>query len=516
MDSDKKHLLLGFAIGSLSMLAANVIAKKFFPEKVQVLEEFIEDDNIDEDSIKRILVCGSGMMVPGLVSFLVRNKRNLITIASNILEDAEAIVRQYPARCSATLLDVNDHKDTTDLVKAHDIVISYVPPFLHPKIFKACIDAERNLVTASYISPEMLSFDEEAKSKGLLFLNECGLDPGIDIMSTMKVKDEVERAGGKIIKYESWCGGLPSAEDADNPLSYKFSWDPKAVFNTSKNSARFMKDGEVVDIEAHHLLNKGTENKPYLKSLSLEGYPNRDSLTFKEAFGFKDAKTFVRGTLRYGGFGVIMEALHQIGFTDSHTQLDHSKIKTVRDLAESLAEGNEANTEGLEDLFKKVKIINVEDKVLISKLLQKVSNKEDSWAIVNSWKYFELLNDSYPVTEAQKTPLDVLSAISLKKMSYQHGERDLVIMKHIFEIETADGKIEELHSTMMASGDKIGSGGLSVMAKTVGYTTGVAVNLILDGKITTTGVWSPKTEDFYGKILPELEKDGIKVTEEYQ
>lgn len=314
----------------------------------------------------------------------------------------------------------------------------------------------------------MAKYHDKVVEKGLIFLNECGLDPGIDIMSTMKVKDEVEREGGKIVKYESWCGGLPSAEDADNPLSYKFSWDPKAVFKTSKNSAKFLKDGEVVNLEPDELLEAGTKVKEYMKSMNLEGYPNRDSLTFRDAFGFKDAKTFIRGTLRYGGFGIIMQALHQIGFTDPHLQIDHSKVKSFRDLAEFLAEGYVADLTGLDDVFDKSNITDEDDKKLISRLIQKITDRKNLYSIVSSWKFFELLNPNRLITKHMKTPLDVLSVVSLEKMSYEEGERDLVVMKHLFEIERKNGKIDRLHATMIASGDKIGSGGLSIMAKTVG------------------------------------------------
>lgn len=172
MDSNKKHLFAGMAIGAITMLALNSLMSRWCPGTTKAIEEAIENNDVAEAEIKRILVCGSGMMVPGIVSYLTRNKRNLITIASNIIEDAEAIAKSFPAKAAATLLDVNDHDATVTLIKAHDIVVSYVPPFLHPKIFKACIDARKNLVTASYISAEMLSYHEEAQKHGLLFLNE--------------------------------------------------------------------------------------------------------------------------------------------------------------------------------------------------------------------------------------------------------------------------------------------------------------------------------------------------------
>jgi saccharopine dehydrogenase-like NADP-dependent oxidoreductase len=462
MDSENKKLYMGIAIGSASALVLGYLFSRYS------LRGAAHANALQKEEHHKILVCGSGMMVPGLVSYLMRKKENEITIASNILEDARKIASHYPKRCNSCLLDVNDLEATTELVKQHDIVISYIPPFLHTKIFDACLEAGVNCVTASYISEEMLNYNDQVVKKGLIFLNECGLDPGIDIMSTMKVKDEVEKEGGKIIKYESWCGGLPSAEDADNPLSYKFSWDPKAVFKTSKNSAKFLKDGEVVHLEPDELLEAGTKVKEYMKSMNLEGYPNRDSLSFREAFGFKDAKTFIRGTLRYGGFGIIMQALHQIGLTDAHIQIDHSKVKSFRDLTEFLAEGFVADLTGLDDVFAKSNITDENDKKLISRLIQKISDKNNLYSIVSSWKFFELLNPNRTISKHMKTPLDVLSVISLEKMSYEEGERDLVIMKHLFEIERRSGKIEHLHSTMMASGDKIGSGGLSIMAKTVG------------------------------------------------
>ena len=69
-------------------------------------------------------------------------------------------------------------------------MISFIPPWMHMKVLKPCLKAGVNVATSSYISPDMLSIDEEVKSKGLVFLNECGLDPGIDIMGTMKVVHE--------------------------------------------------------------------------------------------------------------------------------------------------------------------------------------------------------------------------------------------------------------------------------------------------------------------------------------
>ena len=96
------------------------------------------------------------------------------------------------------------------LVDKADIVVSYIPAVLHVHVAKQCLLSKKNLVTASYVSQGMRELNDEAVKNGLIFLNELGLDPGIDHMSTMKVINEVVAEGGKILEYESWCGGLPS------------------------------------------------------------------------------------------------------------------------------------------------------------------------------------------------------------------------------------------------------------------------------------------------------------------
>ena len=154
-------------------------------------------------------------------------------------------------------------------------------------IAKACLKLGKHLTTSSYISPEMLALDNDVKAKGLIFLNEVGLDPGIDIMSTLKVLHEAKEHGWKIVSYESYCGGLPVAEQADNPLGYKFSWNPGAGIKASKNKATYLKDGKVIDNPDNSTIQKMEVEEP-LKvvedrddisvAMKLEVYPNRDSL----------------------------------------------------------------------------------------------------------------------------------------------------------------------------------------------------------------------------------------------
>ena len=257
------------------------------------------------------------MMTKTLIKQLLSYGDTKITIASNMLNEAKALVAMDPKNLAAVFLDVTDLKAVEDLVRAHTHVISFIPPWMHLPIMKVCLKVGRNMSTSSYVSPQMMELHKEAQEKGLVFLMECGLDPGIDIMGTMKVVHDARDAGFKVYSYESYCGGLPVAEQADNPLGYKFSWNPGAAIKASRNTAIFKKDGKRVVTNAPL---KWAENRDdFSVSMKLETYPNRNSLDFMDKFGMQDCETFIRGTIRFTGFSTIISAFHDIGLTsDDH------------------------------------------------------------------------------------------------------------------------------------------------------------------------------------------------------
>lgn len=215
-----------------------------------------------------------------------------------------------------------------DLIKQHSLVISFIPPWLHMHVLRPALEAGVNVVTSSYVSPDMESIHEQAKQKGLIFLNECGLDPGLDIMGTMKIVHEAQKNGHRVVGYESYCGGIPVAEQADNPLGYKFSWNPGASIKASRNVATFMRDGKRV--VSHEPLKEVKPVDDVSIAMRLEVFPNRDSTVFLSKFGMEDAKTFIRGTIRYQGFSAVISAFHDIGITSD--DLCPAEVKTIRDL----------------------------------------------------------------------------------------------------------------------------------------------------------------------------------------
>jgi len=213
-------------------------------------------------------------------------------------------------------------------VTGKNLVISFIPPWMHMKVLPVCVRVGVNVTTSSYISPEMLTLDEEAKQKGLVILNECGLDPGIDILGTMKVVHEAQAAGHKIVSYESYCGGIPVAEQADNPLGYKFSWNPGASIKASKNTAIFMKDGQ--RIVTNEPLKHVENHDDVSVAMKLEAYPNRDSTVFMDRMGMSNCHTFIRGTYRFEGFSSIISCFHDVGLTSDDPVGEG--VKTLKEL----------------------------------------------------------------------------------------------------------------------------------------------------------------------------------------
>lgn len=196
-------------------------------------------------------------------------------------------------------MDVLKNQDTLDsLIQESDLVISLLPYTLHASIAEKCIQHGRNMVTASYISPEMKLLHTRAQEAGITILNECGLDPGIDHLLAMECFDQIKSNGGKITSFQSFCGGLPAPENADNPLAYKFSWNPRGVIANTLSGAKWLENGDVKELQPGGALMESPVKVDFLKGLNLEGYPNRDSLIYRDVYKISNASTILRGTLR--------------------------------------------------------------------------------------------------------------------------------------------------------------------------------------------------------------------------
>lgn len=386
----------------------------------------------------------------------------------------------------------NDEALDAEMEKV-DLAISLIPYTFHATVIKSAIRKKKNVVTTSYVSPAMMELDAQCKEAGITVLNEIGVDPGVDHLWAVKTIHEVHEAGGKIVSFKSFCGGLPAPEASDNPLGYKFSWSSRGVLLALRNTAKFYQDGQTVEYSGPELM---ASAKPYFiyPGFAFVAYGNRDSTPFAERYNIPEAKTLVRGTLRYQGFPQFIKALVDIGFLSEEK---HDFLNTPITWAEATSKILGASSHTEQDL----------QWAISSKT--KFSDNEEKDRIISGLKWIGIFSDEKITPRG--TPLDTLCATLEEKCQYGPDERDMVMLQHKFSIEWADGKTETRTSTLVDYGDPKG---YSSMAKLVGVPCAVACQQVMSGKISKKGILAPVTWDLAEPLLVELkEKYGIELIE---
>jgi saccharopine dehydrogenase-like NADP-dependent oxidoreductase len=439
----------------------------------------------DSSTKKKILVFGAGLVSKPGVRYLLGNKNLIVTVASRTVSKAEKLVEGFDNGIAQQIL-VDNVEAVEELIKENDIIISLLPWVHHLKVANLCLKHNKHMATTSYVSEGMKKLDEEAKSKGILFLNEIGVDPGIDHMSAMKIIDEVHDEGGKIVHFYSYCGGLPAPEANDNPYGYKFSWSPKGVVLASGNPAKYLENGEIVEIVGKDLfLNKRLDEIEDLGTF--EVYPNRDSMPYQELYGLEEAQTVMRGTYRNIGWCDTLKKIVDLGLIDESPK-DNLKGITYKQMMAALLGASE-NDDVAEKTAAKVGLA-----------------KDDE--VIKRLEWLGLFSDE-PVPDHDNY-LDILSDRLQEKLYYEKGERDMLILRHKFIVENKDKSRDMITSTMVDFG--IPNGDTS-MARTVSLPLAIGVKLMAEGKINLTGVHIPKIKEVYDPVLEELEKLNIKMEE---
>ncbi|MBC8215181.1 MAG: saccharopine dehydrogenase NADP-binding domain-containing protein [Candidatus Marinimicrobia bacterium] len=433
--------------------------------------------------MKNILVLGAGLVSRPGVRYMLEQDNLFVTVASRTVSKAEALVEGYN-NGKAIELNVNNADELVALIKSHDIVISLLPWIHHVKVAELCLEHNTHMATTSYVSEGMNAINQEVKDKGLLFLNEIGVDPGIDHMSAMKIIDEIHDEGGKILHFYSYCGGLPAPDDNDNPFGYKFSWSPKGVVLASRNSAKFLENGDVVDIEGKNLfLNSREENVEGLGMYEI--YPNRDSLPYKDIYGLKDALTVMRGTYRNLGWCRTLKAIVDIGLVDD-TVRPELCCKSYKAVMETLI----GKSDNLKHATANKLNINIDSDV------------------IERFEWLGLFSDD--VAPNRDNYLDILSDLLQEKLFFKEGEKDMIILQHKFTVENKDGSQDFITSTLIDYGIPHGD---SSMARTVSLPLAIGVTMMANGKINLTGVQIPNMKEIYEPVLDELENLNIKMVE---
>jgi len=428
--------------------------------------------------MKKVLVLGAGMVVKPIVHHLLDSQIE-VSLASRTKAKADKVLEGY-SRGTALSWNIDQTDLLDELIQTHDLVVSLLPFEHHVTVAQRCIALGKNMLTTSYVSPEMKALDARAREAGIIILNEIGVDPGYDHMTAMEIIDKVHEEGGKVDSFYSLCGALCAPEVSANPFRYKFSWSPKGVVMASNNGARYLKNGQEVKLDTSEIFSKPLEIEfPQVEKMHV--YPNRDSLPYIELYGIPEVKTMYRGTFRYKGWCAALDLLKALHLT-SYEELD-LKGKTFAQLT---AELNNFHSESLrEEIKEKFKL-----------------KDNDPGLLAIEW--LGVLDHS-PLHLEKGSPFDLTSDLMIEKMMMKEDERDMVIMQHIFQVTRSNGKIETLVARMLDYGNR----SYTSIARTVALPAAIAVILILEGKIEDKGVHIPTKKSIYKPVLKELAKMGI-------
>jgi saccharopine dehydrogenase (NADP+, L-glutamate forming)/spermidine synthase len=433
--------------------------------------------------MKNVLCLGAGLVARPYAQYLC-NKGFHVMVASRTKKKAVSLVEGCE---SAEAIEFNiktDDKQLEELIQKADLACSLLPYTYHTKAAEVAIKHKTPFCTTSYISEEMKSLDEKARKAGILLLNECGVDPGIDHMSAMKIIDEVHDNNGKIVSFTSFTGGLPAPDANNNPFGYKLSWSPRGVLLAGRNDAHFLRDGKEVRIPGPELF----DNYKIMKVPGMgefEGYPNRDSMSFIDYYNIQETKTMLRGTFRNTGWCKTLKTIADLGLLEIEERSFNGM--TYADLMKEIVQDN-AN--------------NIIDSVA------KHINLESDDPVIKRLEWLGLFNNN-PIPDGINTRLDSLCYLFEEKLQYSPGERDMIVMHHEFIVDYPDRQ-------SMITSTKIDYGipnGDSSMSRTVALPVAIASRMILEGEITLTGVHRPTMPELYNPILRELEQLGISLEE---
>ncbi|MBS2099483.1 saccharopine dehydrogenase family protein [Carboxylicivirga linearis] len=440
--------------------------------------------------MQHILIIGAGRSAIALINYLETYATDNQWQVTVVDKDISHIHDQVSSETNIIRLDLFDAARLVKEVRNSNVVVSLLPARLHSVVAKVCVDEGKSLFTASYESEEIKKLEPEVKEKGLLFLNETGLDPGIDHMSAMQILDRIKDKGYDLKAFESFTGGLVAPDSDNNPWHYKFSWNPRNVVVAGQGgTAKFIQEGKYKYIPYNRLFRRTEliEIEGYGK---FEGYANRDSLKYIERYNLQGIPTIYRGTLRRPGFCRAWNVFVQLGITDDSYEMMLKDGMTYRDFINSFLYYHPSDS-------------------VDTKLYHYMHIDQDS-DIIEKLDWLEILNDK-PIGLKKATPAQVLEKLLTEKWVLQPDEKDMVVMWHKF-LYRVDGEEKDtcLTSSLVVEGQ---NNIRTAMAKTVGLPLAIAVRLYLEGKIKLTGVHIPTIKEIYEPVLKELKEYGVNFQE---
>jgi saccharopine dehydrogenase-like NADP-dependent oxidoreductase len=430
--------------------------------------------------MRNILILGAGKSSVALIDYLVEHaaQQQWQLVVADITPEQALQKTKHRPNTTANGFDINNDFARKKMIAAADIVISMLPASMHYTIALDCLELKKNLVTPSYISAQMQQLSDDVAKCGLVFMNEVGLDPGIDHMSAMQLLDKLKSDGCNILGFESHCGGLIAPESDTNPWHYKFTWNPRNVILAGQGDTgiHYLSDGKQVDLRYESLFGSARKFivEPYGE---FETYPNRDSLKYKLEYGLGDIQTLYRGTLRIPPFCNAWAALIDLGFTD-----DKHRFDKLNDFTFS-------------EFYKAWK-----------PQIENMSNSTVKQLLLNT------LYDGRRIPLKQGSHAQVLQALLEEQWKIMPGDKDMVVMVHQITY-MHNGVRKHLQSDMVYIGKDEEH---TAMAITVGLPVAMVTKMILNGGVAGRGVLMPKTPEIYNPILAELKQYGIIFNEQEQ
>ncbi|MBI1837818.1 MAG: saccharopine dehydrogenase NADP-binding domain-containing protein [Flavobacteriia bacterium] len=440
--------------------------------------------------MKTILVIGAGMSSSSLIRYLLENSTIYnwkVRVVDQDIKLAERKINGHPNGIALSFNALESVERRPEIEQA-SLVISMLPARFHVDVAKDCIDLKTNLITPSYISPEMRALDEAAKKAGIVIMNEIGVDPGIDHMSAMKIIDHISAIGGKVHSFKSFCGGLIAPESDNNPWNYKFTWNPRNVVLAGQGSAAcFIEENQYKYIPYSKLFSR-IDLMAIPGYGEFEGYANRDSLSYRGIYGLENIPTIFRGTLRRPNYCKAWDAFVQLGLTDDSYKMAHSEELSPRTFINSFLPFKENIS--IEEKFKKA-----------------IGYDED---IYHKFEWLGFFDASKVMGLKNVSPAQLLENILVSKWTLDPSDKDMLVMFHEFVYEL-NGEKKKLNSYMVNIGE---DSVYTSMSNTVGLPAAICAKMILNETLEITGVQMPISAEVYNPILKELEENGITFLEE--
>ena len=443
--------------------------------------------------MRNILIIGAGKSTAYIVKYLTSKslKENLFIKVGDIdLYSAKKLV-DGQKNVNAIEFDIFNKSNSSKEIAQSDIVISMLPAKFHILVAKECLKHKKSLLTASYVSDEMKELDDDVKKAGLIFMNEIGVDPGIDHMSAMKIIDQIKDEGNELVMFKSYTGGLIAPESDNNLWNYKFTWNPRNVVLAGQGGdAKYIEKNKEVSVSYNDLF-KNTESLLIDQYGKFEAYANRDSLKYRSIYKLNDIGTIYRGTIRRAGFCNAWNIFVQLGMTDDSYNIGNSNNMSYREYLNYFFESNSKNS--VEANIKQQ--FNLDEKDII-------------WQKLLELDIFSDIN-KIPLTNA--TPAQILEHILVKNWKLEKNDKDMIVMYHKFGFKK-NNVLHQIDSTMVSIGE---DEKYTAMAKTVGLPLAIAALAILNQKIKSSGVILPVSKEIYTPILNELKEYGIEFNEKY-